>query len=224
MNVLVVEDNERLAASVAEGLREEGHSVETVARGDDAISRIETHRSDVVVLDLGLPDLDGLEVLQRIRARGVVLPVLVLTARDAVDDRVRALDTGADDYLVKPFAFEELVARINALARRAAAPRWTALSVGGVRLVMEEPAVEIRGIRVALSPREHALLVCLARRVGEPVSRTEILREVFGYDFDPGTNLIDVHVGHLRKKIAGAALRIETVRSIGYRAVVEEAS
>ncbi|TMQ03539.1 MAG: response regulator transcription factor [Deltaproteobacteria bacterium] len=145
----------------------------------------------------------------------------MLTARDAVDARVAALDAGADDYLVKPFAFAELVARIAALARRAAGPRWAPAS--DVPLTMRDDLVIESGDRtVSLSPREYALFGCLLRRRGEVVARTEILRDAFGYEFDPGTNVIDVHLNHLRKKLQGFPVSIETVRGAGIRLVVAE--
>jgi DNA-binding response OmpR family regulator len=149
------------------------------------------------------------------------VPILVLTARDAIEARVAALDAGADDYLVKPFAFAELVARIAALARRAAGPRWAPVS--DVPLTLRDDLMVESGSRTAaLSPREYALLGCLLRRRGEVVTRAEILRDAFGYEFDPGTNVIDVHLNHLRKKLAGFPVAIETVRGAGIRLVVPE--
>ena len=174
-----------------------------------------------MVLDLGLPDRDGLEVLRELRDARINVPILVLTARDAVDARVAALDAGADDYLVKPFAFAELVARIAALARRAAGPRWAPAT--DMPLTMRDDLVIESGDRtVALSPREYALFGCLLRRRGEVVARAEILRDAFGYEFDPGTNVIDVHLNHLRKKLQGFPVAIETVRGAGIRLVVSE--
>jgi len=147
------------------------------------------------------------------------VPILVLTARDAVDSRVAALDSGADDYLVKPFAYAELVARIGALTRRAGGPRWAPTTDLPLRM-RDDLVVESNGRTAALSPREYALLGCLVRRRGEVVSRTEILRDAFGYDFDPGTNVIDVHLTHLRKKLTGFPINIETVRGAGIRLTV----
>jgi DNA-binding response OmpR family regulator len=219
MRVLVVEDTAALAESLARGLGEEGFEVERAARGRDALELLARSPVDVVVLDLGLPDLDGVQVLERLRAGGDVVPVLVLTARDAVESRVQALDAGADDYVVKPFSFEEVVARLRALARRAAAPRWAPLAAGDLVLTPNDPSVKIAGETVALSPRERALLEMLVRRRGEVLARKDILREVFGYDFDPGTNVVDVHVAHLRRKLRSSSVKIETVRGFGYKLV-----
>ena len=221
MRIVLVEDNLQLATTIADGLTEDGYDVDVVGTAAAAIERVLRRDLDVMVLDLGLPDRDGIEVLRELRAARVHVPILVLTARDAVDARVAALDAGADDYLVKPFAFAELVARISALARRAAGPRWAPVSE--VPLTMRDDLViESGGRTVALSPREYALFGCLLRRRGEVVARAEILRDAFGYEFDPGTNVIDVHLNHLRKKLQGFPVSIETVRGAGIRLVVSE--
>jgi DNA-binding response OmpR family regulator len=217
VSVLLVEDNARLRASLVRGMEECGFVVEVEETGQGALERLSKNDSDAVILDLGLPDVDGLDVLVTARERGLLVPVLVLTARDAIESRVTALDRGADDYLVKPFAFEELVARLRALVRRAAAPRWAPLAFGDLRIEANSPVVQVGKRSVALSPREHALLHHLVRRGSDVSSRREIFTEVFGYDFDPGTNVIEVHIAHLRRKLAGARSRIETVRGAGYR-------
>jgi DNA-binding response OmpR family regulator len=217
VSVLLIEDNARLRASLVRGMEECGFVVEVEETGHGALQRLSRNDADAVILDLGLPDIDGLDVLVTARERGLLVPVLVLTARDAIESRVTALDRGADDYLVKPFAFEELIARLRALVRRAAAPRWAPLAFGELRIEPNSPLVQIGKRSVALSPREHALLHYLVRRGSDVSSRREIFSEVFGYEFDPGTNVIEVHIAHLRRKLGGARTRIETVRGAGYR-------
>jgi DNA-binding response OmpR family regulator len=219
VHIVLVEDNPQLAGTIRDGLAEDGYTVDVIDTAAKAITRGMRRDLDLMILDLGLPDRDGLDVLKELRAARIHVPVLVLTARDAVDSRVSALDAGADDYLVKPFAFAELVARIGALTRRAGGPRWAPSN--DVPLVMRDDlVVESDGKSAALSPREYALLGCLVRRRGEVVTRAEILREAFGYEFDPGTNVIDVHLTHLRKKLTGFPIAIETVRGAGIRLTV----
>jgi DNA-binding response OmpR family regulator len=217
MPILVVEDNGVLSTSLARGLREDGFDVEVLATGGDAIRRLARRDIDAVVLDLGLPDIDGLTVIDEARAKDVHAPILVLTARDAVKTRVGALNRGADDYLVKPFEYDELLARLRALLRRAAAPRWAPLTCNGLIYRDNELAVMLGDERIVLSPREHVLLGFFLRRQGEPLSRNEILLHVFGYGFEPGTNLVNVHIANLRRKLGTRAVVIETVRGIGYR-------
>jgi DNA-binding response OmpR family regulator len=215
--VLIVEDTVGLADSLRRGFAEASFDVQVAATGAAAQESLEDGAPDAVVLDLGLPDLDGLELLARVRGCGLLVPILVLTARDAVESRVQALDAGADDYVVKPFAFEELLARVRSLLRRAAAPRWAPMTLARLELKPGEPTVLVSGKPCVLSPREHALLEFLLRRAGETVSRRDLLAGVFGYEFDPGTNLVDVHVSHLRRKIADGGVTIEAVRGFGYR-------
>jgi two-component system copper resistance phosphate regulon response regulator CusR len=215
--VLLVEDTARLAQSIARGLREEGFSVEVEASGHASLLRAGRHDLDALILDLGLPDQDGVEVLLALRAAGQQMPVLVLTARDAVASRVQALEAGADDYLIKPFAFEELLARLKALLRRSSAPRWAPLACGDVRLDPSMTGAYVGERAVPLSPRERSLLELLLRRQGDTVTRAEIHREVFGYEFDPGTNVVDVHLAHLRRKLKPSTTRLETVRGQGFR-------
>jgi len=219
VHIVLVEDNHQLAGTIRDGLAEDGYTVDVLDTAAKAISRGMRRDLDLMILDLGLPDRDGLDVLKELRGNRINVPVLVLTARDAIDARVAALDAGADDYLVKPFAFAELVARIGALTRRAGGPRWAPSN--DVPLVMRDDlVVESQGKSVSLSPREYALLGTLVRRRGEVVTRAEILREAFGYEFDPGTNVIDVHLTHLRKKLTGFPITIETVRGAGIRLTV----
>jgi len=216
VHILLVEDNARLSSALARGIKESGFEVAVEQTGRGALDQLDKNAADAVILDLGLPDIDGMDVLAQARERGVVAPVLVLTARDAVESRVAALVRGADDYLIKPFAFAELVARLRALVRRASAPRWSPLRFGDLKLEPDRPFVSVGDTTVALSPREHAILHHLMRRGRDISSRREILSEVFGYDFDPGTNVIEVHIAHLRRKLAGGSTCIETVRGAGY--------
>jgi DNA-binding response OmpR family regulator len=215
--LLIVEDNATLSASLAKGLTEDGYAVDCAASGGEALRRLERSDIDAIVLDLGLPDLDGADVLVQLRERGINAPVLVLTARDAVTSRVAALEQGADDYLVKPFEYTELLARIRALLRRAAAPRWAPLSCNGLVLDPTELVITIGAERVRLSPREHALLALFLRRKGELLRREDVLLQVFGYSFEPGTNLVNVHIANLRKKLRDGPVVIEAVRGVGYR-------
>ncbi|MFO0551330.1 MAG: response regulator transcription factor [Polyangiaceae bacterium] len=216
-SVLMVEDTTRLAESIRRGLTEEGFRVEVVDNGRAAIQRMLARDLDGVILDLGLPDIDGTHVLEQVRAQGLAIPILVLTARDAVTARVQALECGADDYLIKPFAFEELLARLRALLRRARAPRWAPLTFEDIELLPDSHTCKIGERTVRLSPRECALLELFLRRRGELLSRRDILSAAFGYDFDPGTNIVDVHVTHLRRKLEGSHVVLEAVRGSGYR-------
>ena len=217
MKILVVEDEARLAASLVKGLCEEGFAAESVGTAGQALARAASGGLRAIVLDLGLPDRDGQHAIAELR-RGSDVPILVLTARDAIDQRVLALDNGADDYLVKPFAFAELLARLRATLRRTEPVPRQRLRAGDVELAKGEPLVTVGARSILLSPRERALVELLVTRLGEVVSRRDILRDAFGYDFDPGTNIVEVHIGHVRRKLAGARLHIETVRGFGYRA------
>jgi DNA-binding response OmpR family regulator len=214
VNLLVVEDEERIASFLAKGLRAHGYSVEWVSSGREALQRVTEADISLVILDLGLPDLDGLEVLEGLRERGATVPVLVLSARGRVDDRVKGLNLGADDYLAKPFAFEELLARIRANLR----PRTTVspgvLQVGGLRIDVLQREVTIDGRPVSLSAREFSLLKAFVGHPLQVLSRQELLSMAWGMNFDPRTNLVDVYVGYLRRKLGEAV--IETVRGAGY--------
>ena len=216
VRILLVEDHARMRASLIRGFSEEGIDVRCAGTLTEARAAIASASHDAVVLDRGLPDGDGVALIVELRAARLGMPILVLTARDAIDDRVTALDAGADDYLVKPFIFAELLARLRALARRASGPRWAPLQL--VDLTLDDDlGVTFGAKRVTLSPREHALLAYLVRRHGEVVSRVDILRDVFGYAVDPGTNLLDVHLAHLRRKLVDAPIKIETIRGAGFR-------
>lgn len=216
MSILVVEDEARLAAALAAGLGAEGYEVEVAGTAAAALARVSARTVRALVLDLGLPDADGTTVIAAIRAAGRDVPILVLTARDALTARVGALDAGADDYLIKPFEFAELLARLRAVLRRAE-PATRILRIGDVEVRPGDPQVAAGDRSVTLSPRERALLELLMVRATQIVARRDILKHAFGYDFDPGTNIVEVHLGHLRRKLAGAQLRIETVRGFGYR-------
>jgi two-component system, OmpR family, response regulator len=227
MNILVIEDETLILAFLERGLTAEGHTVDTATRGEEGLDHLRDGRPDVVVLDVMLPGIDGFDVLAAIRAIDPGLPVIMLTARGEVADRVRGLDLGATDYLVKPFAFAELAARVRAHTRRPAdQPRGsTSIDVGPVSLDLLAREAEVDGVRVALSAREFALLAYLMRHPGQVLSRQQILDGVWGYSFDPRSNLVDVYIGYLRRKLAaGGSSPIETVRGMGYRLVRERAA
>jgi DNA-binding response OmpR family regulator len=213
MNVLLVEDEERIASFVSRGLRQHGYDVRCVMSGAEADPEID--RADLVLLDLGLPDMDGVDVLRSLRARRRQLPVIVLTARAEVDDRVLALDEGADDYLVKPFAFEELLARIRARVRTWELAAHTSIEAGGIVLDLLDRTVRVDERPLSLTTRQFDLLEVFVRERGNVLARSDLLARIWGIDFDPGTNLVDVHVGHLRRKVG--ADRIETIKGVGYR-------
>ena len=217
MPLLVVEDNATLSAALSKGLREDGFEVETLATGGEAMQQ--RGRRDVtgVILDLGLPDLDGLDVLRAWRGAGSAWPILVLTARGAVRARVTALEAGADDYVTKPFEYSEVAARIRALIRRAAAPRWAPRACPGLQFDDDDLVIGVGDRRVVVSPSEHALLGFLLRHRGETLARGDILEQVFGYRADTQTNLINVHVSNLRRKLDTDVVEIRAVRGIGYR-------
>src|SRR4051794_23926517 len=218
MRVLVVEDDPKLAALVGRGLREEGVATDVTGRGEDALWMAGSTDYDALVLDVMLPGIDGFEACERLRADGVSTPVLMLTARDAVEDRIRGLDAGADDYLVKPFAFGELLARLRALVRRDPAPRPAELEFGGVHLDPASRRVTRDGVPVELSSREFSLLEFLMRHPGEVLPRSRILEHVWDYNYDHFSNVVDVYVGYLRRKLEQPFGRplIRTVRGVGY--------
>lgn len=217
--ILLVEDDTETASYIAKGLAEAGFAVETAADGRDGLYAATGGAFDLVVLDRMLPGLDGLAVLRSLRAAGVTTPVLVLTAMSAVDERVRGLRAGADDYLVKPFSFAELTARIEALLRRPSETQAeTVLSCGDLELDLVARTARRGGRGIQLQPREFALLEYLMRRKGRVVTRTMLLEGVWDMHFDPQTNVIDVHISKLRRKIDsdGEAPLIRTVRGAGY--------
>ena len=218
MRLLVIEDNEELAQILAKGLRAAGFDVDLLSHAGEAQTALATTRYAVVVLDLGLPDGDGLEVLRELRQRKDPVPVLVLTARGGVRDRVTGLRSGADDYVVKPFAFDELVARIEALLRRPGQLLGRSLQLANVMLDTESRETFVDAKVQALSPRETAVLELLMRRKGNVVPKKLLEDQIFGLSGDLGSNAVEVYVHRLRKQLAdrGAQVKIETVRGVGY--------
>ena len=215
VRALVIEDYAPIRDAVSEGLTEHGFAVDAAKDGAEGWWFAEANPYDVVVLDIMLPKLDGLTLLQRLRAKGERVAVLLLTAKDTVDDRVRGLDLGADDYLVKPFAFAELVARVRALVRRRYDVRDPTLRIDDLAIDTVARTVRRADKDIPLSPREYALLEYLAIRAGELVTRTEIWEHVYDFNSDATSNVVDVYVGYLRKKLGGPAL-IHTRRGFGY--------
>jgi two-component system OmpR family response regulator len=219
MRVLIVEDELRMASLIRRGLGHEGLTADIAGTGEEAMWMAQAHKYDAIVLDVMLPGADGLETCRRLRGAGVWAPVLMLTARDAVADRVAGLDSGADDYLVKPFAFAELLARLRALVRRGDAERPSVLEVGDLRL---DPATRVvmRGdVEVSLSAKEFALLETFMRRPGEVLSRLHLLEQAWDFAYDNRSNVIDVFIRRLRGKIdvPFGQQSLETVRGAGYR-------
>jgi two-component system OmpR family response regulator len=219
MRVLIVEDKLKMASLLHRGLVEEGHAADVAATGEDALWMAQAHPYDAIVLDVMLPGLTGFETCKRLRNAGVWAPVLMLTARDSVDDRVAGLDAGADDYLTKPFSFAELLARLRAVARRGGIERPTELMVGDLRL---DPATHRtwRGkTEVQLSPKEFALLEAFMRRPGQVLSRLQLLEHAWDFAYDNRSNVVDVYVRYLRAKIDRpfGVESLETVRGAGYR-------
>ena len=217
MRILVVEDEKRIADFLSRGLESGGYAVDVANAGGSAIDMVHAADYDLVILDLGLPDMDGLAVLQKIRNRKVSPPVLILSARDAVDDRVKGLEGGADDYLVKPFAFVELLARVRVLLRRGQ-PTPERLQVGDLVLDCIRRRVTRASENVDLAPKEFSILEYLMRNRGRPLSRTMIVEHVWDMDYDGLTNIVDVYIRHLRSKIDDKwpQKMIQTVRGIGY--------
>lgn len=215
--ILIVEDEERIASFVSKGLRAEGHLTRTVPDGKDGLEHALSGDYDLMVLDIGLPTMDGFTVLERLRSQGSRVPVIVLTARDSVGDTVSALEGGADDYMPKPFRFAELLARVRLRLRqdRVTVPREDVIESGGIRLDVRTRRAEVGDRQVDLSAREFALAEIFMVNAGQVLSREQLLDHVWGMDFDPGSNVVDVYVGYLRKKFGPDA--IATVRGMGYR-------
>jgi two-component system copper resistance phosphate regulon response regulator CusR len=217
MRILIVEDEKRIQDFLSRGLESAGYAVDVAADGNTAVEMVHATEYDLIILDLNLPDIDGLQVLQKIRNRKVSPPVLILSARDAVDDRVKGLELGADDYLVKPFAFVELLARVRALLRRGQ-PTPERLQVGDLVLDCIRRKVTRANENIELAPKEFSILEYMMRNRGRPLSRTMIVEHVWDMDYDGLTNIVDVYIRHLRSKIDDRfpTKMIHTVRGIGY--------
>lgn len=213
--ILIAEDEYRIASFLEKGLRANGFATAVVADGHAVAAAARDGEFDLVILDLGLPGQDGMDALAQIRRRGDRLPVIVLSAREAVPDRVAGLERGADDYVTKPFSFEELMARIRVQLRDSGSEEQTLLRAGDLMLDLRTRRATIGSRAVELSAREYALLEMFMRHPGQVLSREQLLSHVWGYDFDPGSNIVDVYVRYLRKKLGDGV--IETLRGMGYR-------
>jgi DNA-binding response OmpR family regulator len=220
VRVLVAEDDEGLRSVLERGLRENGYAVDTTADGEQALRYLDTYEYEVAILDWRMPKLSGLEVIRRLRLRGSALPVLMLTARDAASDRVAGLDEGADDYLVKPFDFSELLARVRALQRRGEAMQSLVIEVGNLQLDTVTREVSVGSLRPRLTATELSLLEILMHRSPAVVSRRSIALAVWNEEADAlGSNTLDVHLARLRAKLTASGAKIEAVRAVGYRIV-----
>ena len=213
--ILIAEDEPRLASFLEKGLRAQGFATTVVSDGTAASAIAHDEEFDLLVLDLGLPGKPGADVLRDMRLAGNRMPVLILTARDDIDTTVAGFEGGADDYVTKPFRFEELLARIRARLREQPTPEVTVLEAGGVTLDMRTRRATVEGRTIELSAREYTMLEVLMRHAGQVLSREQLLSHVWGYDHDPGSNVVDVYVGYLRKKLGPDV--IETARGMGYR-------
>jgi DNA-binding response OmpR family regulator len=219
MKILVVEDDRKVAGFIEQGLREEGYAVDVAPDGDEGAMLAHVYDYDVIVLDVMMPKKTGLQLAAELRREGLGVPILMLTARDRTEDVVRGLDSGADDYLAKPFKFDELLARVRALVRRGGAARTELLTFGPVEMDRLKHKVRVKGKVLELSPKEFHLLEYFLLRVDQVVRRTELLEKVWDMSFDPESNVVDVHVGNLRRKLRESAGRslIHTVRGVGFR-------
>ena len=219
MRILIVEDEAGVAGFVKQGLTEAGYAVDVARNGADGLEYALAFEYDTVVLDILLPKMNGLDVLREMREKRVQAPVLLLTARDGVDDRVKGLDIGADDYLVKPFAFPELLARIRALLRRPPLQSGNLLGMNDLEMDVTQREVRRAGKSIELSPREFSLLELLLRHPNQVLTRTQIIEHVWNFDFYSETNVVDVYIGYLRRKIDRGFVPplIQTVRGVGYR-------
>jgi DNA-binding response OmpR family regulator len=218
MRILTVEDDRKVAGFIAQGLREEGHAVDIATDGEEATTLAHVNEYDMILLDVVLPRKNGFQVAQELRREGRNTPILMLTSRDAVEDIVRGLDSGADDYLSKPFRFDELLARIRALTRRGGAERLEVLRYGPITMDRLRHEVRVEDTKLDLTAREFQLLEFLLLHPEDVVRRTTLLEKVWDMHFDPGSNVVDVHVGNLRRKLTTAAGEqlIQTVRGVGF--------
>jgi two-component system OmpR family response regulator len=217
MRILVVEDDKKIASFVVNGLKQSGFAVDHCSDGEAGLAQAQTIPYDAAIVDVMLPKRDGLSLVQQLRSHGSRTPVLILSAKASVDDRVRGLHAGGDDYLTKPFAFSELLARVQALIRRATqTPEPTKLAVGDLTMDLLTRAVERGGQKIDLQPREFALLEYLMRHANRPVTKTMILEHIFDYSFDPQTNVVDVLIHRLRSKLGQDRAMIHTLRGVGY--------
>ena len=216
MRILVVEDDALVADAIRRGLTKAGYAVDHVSSAEEAERAFGVEMFDLAVIDIGLPGTNGLALLQRMRRSGAVLPVLILTARDALADRVNALDMGADDYLVKPFELPELAARCRALIRRSRSAASAELTIGRLHLDLAAHHVDVAGVGIELTPREWAVLECLALNAGRLVAKERLLQTIASWDEEIGANAIEVYVSRLRTKL-GSGAPIRTVRGLGYR-------
>lgn len=222
MKVLVIEDEKKISSLVRKGLEAVGFVVDTSQSGDEGYSLATTRPYDVLILDIMLPGRDGLSILRNLRERKIAMPIILLTARSELNERLEGLNLGADDYLTKPFFIEELIARIHAVTRRASGAVQSILSVSDLSMNLLTREVKRGATKIELTPREFALLEHLMRAPGRVLTRVQICEQVWDYNFDPGTNLVDVYVQRLRKKIDGASplKLIETIRGVGYRITI----
>jgi two-component system, OmpR family, response regulator len=217
MRILVIEDDPKIASFIVNGLKQSGFAVDHCTDGEEGLARAQAISYDAVVVDIMLPKLDGLSVIRELRNKNVRTPVLILSAKATVDDRVRGLQSGGDDYLTKPFAFSELLARVQALIRRATqTPEPTRLVVGDLTMDLLKREVHRGEEKIELQPREFALLEYLMRHATRPVTKTMILEHIFDYSFDPQTNVVDVLVHRLRSKVDKGHAMIHTIRGVGY--------
>jgi DNA-binding response OmpR family regulator len=213
--ILVVEDEPRISSFIEKGLTANGFTTSVTQSGNEGLMLADSGEFDLLILDIGLPDRDGFDVLRELRTRNKALPVVILTARDNVPDKVQGLEGGADDYVTKPFSFEELLARVRVRLRGDRAPEETVLNAGDATLDLRTRRINVRGKDVELTAREFVLAEVFFRHPGQVMSREQLLSRVWGYDYDPGSNIVDVYVGYLRRKIGDE--HIKTVRGMGYR-------